>query len=301
MTKKIKVLMIDDEERFCTTTSKLLIKKGFETRVAHTAEQALKILKHNPQDVIVLDIQMPGMDGLAALTKIKKMAPETQVIMLTGHGSKNSALRALVREAFDYLKKPCDINMLALRIHDAYAEKKHGFKFDDKKALNIMTHMNKQTTILADLAIRDAVKKMMPWLETDNRKSNKMETFHTFLLVLDQTSLPVGGLTPMDFFKTARPDYISQDTMPTTNTYQFSPAFWDGLFSDRMKDITGIKIREIMSKLPPVINENANLLEVADLMYKKQKRLLLVKGVTNITGIISDQDLFLEMGHTILD
>ncbi|MCD4722863.1 MAG: response regulator [Desulfobacula sp.] len=286
MTKKIKVLIIDDEERFCTTTSKLLTKKGFETKVAHNAEQALNILNHTPQDVIVLDIQMPGMDGLSALTEIKKIAPETKVIMLTGYGSKHSALRALVREAFDYLKKPCDIDMLALRIHDAYTEKHNGFKFDDKKAINIMTRTSAQTTISADLTLLDAVK--------------KMETNHMFLLVLDEANLPVGGLTIMDFLKAARPDYIAEDMASTPNTYQFSPVFWDGLFYDRMKEIRDIKIREIMSKLPPVINENANLLEVADLMYKEQKNLLLVKGIIKATGIIRDQDLFLEMAHTIL-
>ncbi len=83
--------MVDDEERFRKTASMLLTKKGFDTTIAGSGEQALQILGETPFDVVVLDVQMTGMDGHEALSRIKKIAPETQVIMLTGFGTQDSA------------------------------------------------------------------------------------------------------------------------------------------------------------------------------------------------------------------
>ena len=157
MQNQIKVLLVDDEDRFCETTSKLLNKKGFDTAIANNAEKAIHILKDTKRDVIVLDIQMTGMDGHTALHEIKKTDPDIQVIILTGHGSRYSAMRALVREAFDYLAKPCDIEILASRIQDAYLAKNRGFKFDDKKALNIMIPIHDLKSISADMSVKEAM------------------------------------------------------------------------------------------------------------------------------------------------
>ena len=84
MGKKIRVLMVDDEEQFRSTTSKILTRRGYETTVAESGEAAIQILKKSSQDVIVLDVKMPGMDGHDALREIKKIDPKVQVIMLTG-------------------------------------------------------------------------------------------------------------------------------------------------------------------------------------------------------------------------
>ncbi|MBU2648076.1 response regulator, partial [bacterium] len=72
MTEKIKVMMVDDEDTFRETTSKLLNKKGFETTIAASGEEAIGLIKKKPQDVVVLDVKMKGMDGHAALAEIKK-------------------------------------------------------------------------------------------------------------------------------------------------------------------------------------------------------------------------------------
>lgn len=73
MADKIKVLMVDDEEQFRATTSKILNRKGFDTTLAGTGEEALAILKKSPQDVVVLDVKMPGMDGHQTLAEIRKI------------------------------------------------------------------------------------------------------------------------------------------------------------------------------------------------------------------------------------
>src|SRR6056297_1478203 len=93
MTDKIKVLMVDDEAQFRATTNKILTRRGFDTIMAESGEQALEKLAENPA-VIILDIKMPRMDGHETLTKIRKTHPDLPVIMLTGHGDLKSARQA---------------------------------------------------------------------------------------------------------------------------------------------------------------------------------------------------------------
>jgi len=120
MDKKIKVLMVDDEERFRATTNKILIRRGFDTIMAESGEAAMEKLKENP-DVIILDIKMAGMDGHETLKEIKKQKPDIPVIMLTGHGALPSARQAQEEGAFDYLTKPCDIDVLAGKIKEFFS------------------------------------------------------------------------------------------------------------------------------------------------------------------------------------
>lgn len=299
MKNRIKVLLVDDEERFCQTTSKLLIKKGFDTSIATTAEMALEILKDAPQDVIILDIQMTGMDGHRALNEIKKADPDIQVIMLTGHGTRYSAMRALVREAFDYLSKPCDIEVLATRIHDAHRAKYHGFKIDDKKALNIMIRMEDLSFVTADITIKQAVENIFGPIDRPSLWPGPMGKSLNLALVHDERNVLTGMLTRMDIIRAVRPEYIEAGESFREDSAKFSSIFWSGFFSDRVKAVSKKKVRDIMSELPPIISENANLLEVAHFMWKEKKRLLLVKDISKVIGIIRDQDIFWEIADVM--
>jgi DNA-binding NtrC family response regulator len=124
MTNKIKVLLIDDEDRFRETTGKLLNKKGFDIITAANGEEALIRMGETP-DVVVLDVKMPGMDGHLVLREIKARRPDVPVIMLTGHGRQPSFTIAMEEGAFDYLNKPCDVNTLVASINKAYGAARH--------------------------------------------------------------------------------------------------------------------------------------------------------------------------------
>ncbi len=269
---------MDDEDRFCETTSKLLIKKGFDTAIANNAEKAIHLLKDNKRDVIVLDIQMTGMDGHTALHEIKKSDPDIQVIILTGHGSRYSAMRALVREAFDYLAKPCDVDILASRIHDAYLAKHRGFKFDDKKALNLMIPLHELKSIPADMGLKEA-----------------MAMGEGFLAVMDERKMLAGILTRMDIIRSVRPEYISGEGTFNEQSSRFSSMFWSGFFSDRVKAVSQKKVWEILSDPQPTISENANLLEVAHMISGTTGGVLLVKDISKVIGIIRDEDIYSEI------
>jgi DNA-binding response OmpR family regulator len=119
----VKVLVIDDEERFLETTRKLLERRGIETLTASNGIQAVDIVAAEPVDVVILDVKMPGLDGIEVLKRIKQTSPAAEVIMLTGHVSLESAIDGLKYGACDYVMKPCDIEDLVARIRAAYERK----------------------------------------------------------------------------------------------------------------------------------------------------------------------------------
>ena len=121
--EKISLLIVDDEERFLSTTQKLLEKKGIRTFTATSGNAGYEVLETNPVDVVVLDVKMPGMSGMGVLKRIKKDFPEVEVIMLTGHATVETAVGGIKYGAFDYLMKPCDIDVRADKIREAYAKK----------------------------------------------------------------------------------------------------------------------------------------------------------------------------------
>ena len=116
-------LIVDDEEEFLATVMKRLKKRNVNVKGAKSGEEALQILEQQPVDVIVLDVRMPGMDGIQTLREIKKRFPLVEVVMLTGHASMEVAIEGMELGAFDYLMKPADIDELLYKLQDAYKKK----------------------------------------------------------------------------------------------------------------------------------------------------------------------------------
>ena len=123
MTEMPRVLLVDDEERFRVTLKKMLASQGLAVAAVGSGPEALAELQSQPYDVVLLDIRMPGMDGLETLTEIKKLRPDTEVIMLTGHASMDAALEISKRGGYDYLLKPCPLEEILLKIDTAFERK----------------------------------------------------------------------------------------------------------------------------------------------------------------------------------
>ncbi|MEJ5347323.1 MAG: response regulator [Desulfosoma sp.] len=119
-----RVLLVDDEERFRTTMGKLLRKRGFEVEEAGSGHEAMVRLQQGDVDVIVLDVKMPGMDGIQALAKIKSMDPLPEVIVLTGHANVDAAVEIMRLGGYEYLLKPCPIDELVAKIEGALEKKR---------------------------------------------------------------------------------------------------------------------------------------------------------------------------------
>lgn len=121
--KNMRMMLVDDEERFLATTQKLLAKKGFEVFTAASGAEALDLLEKKIIHVVILDVKMPGMDGIETLKEMKKHFPLTEVIMLTGHATVESAVDGLKSGASDYLMKPADIDELIAKAGEAFEKR----------------------------------------------------------------------------------------------------------------------------------------------------------------------------------
>jgi len=300
MAEKIRVLMVDDEQQFRATTSRLLQKRGYETTIAGSGEEAIHILKQEPHDVVILDIKMPGIDGHEALSQIKEIRPETEVIMLTGHGTPDSAKESLVRNAFDYLNKPCPMDVLCAKINDAYAARHRDEPREEKKARDIMIHIGDYTTLTEDNTVRDAIKKLMESFKGLVSSSRIMETGHRSLLVFDQSKQLTGVLSIVDLIKAVRPSYLSAPKPSMADSMQYSSMFWSGLFTSQTRALADKKVADIMSESPPTVDEDSNLMEVADLMYRENLRRVIVSSKGNVIGVVREQELFFEMANLIM-
>lgn len=302
MTKKIKVLMVDDEEQFRKTTAKILDKKGYETTMAGSGEEAVELLKKQAQDVVILDIKMPGMDGHEALSEIRKIRPDAQVIMLTGHGGEASAKESLKRGAFDYLNKPCDIDLMAAKINSAYAAVVHeGDPRAEKRARDIMIHVDDYTTLTEDKTVKEAIEQLMKSFEGLAASNRIMETGHRSILVFDKKNKElVGILSIQDLMRGVRPAYLYAAKPSTADSMQYSTMFWSGLFTIQMKTLANKKIGEVMSESPPTVNESTNLMELADMMYTQGiRRAVVMDSDKNVLGVVREQELFFEMADIV--
>ncbi len=120
---KAKILLVDDEVAFANNIAKLISKRGYEVITVYNGESAIQAIEENEFDVIVLDLKMPGLDGLATLKQIKKKRPNVEVIILTGHGSMDSGIDGIQLGAFDFIMKPVRFDDLHEIIRQAFQRK----------------------------------------------------------------------------------------------------------------------------------------------------------------------------------
>jgi DNA-binding response OmpR family regulator len=121
--KEMKVLLVDDEEEFVKTLAERIEMRDVKSDVALNGEEALKTMDKDLPDVMVLDLKMPGIDGLEVLRRAKKAYPGVQIIMLTGHGSEKDEKEARRLGVFEYLQKPVEFEKLMRTITKAYKKK----------------------------------------------------------------------------------------------------------------------------------------------------------------------------------
>ncbi len=294
MSDTIKVLMVDDEEQFRETTKKLLKRRGFETLLAGSGEEAIDKLEENP-DVVILDIKMPGMDGHQALKEIKERFPDLPVIMLTGHGAMPSAREALVEGAFDYLSKPCDMDLLASKISEAYRHGKRAEAPEEKNVADVMIPIEEYTTLNGDQAVSEAIFQLKESFVSKVSTSRIMETGHRSVLVLDKNERVQGILAIKDLLEGIMPAYLSVPKPSMADSIRYSPMFWRGMFTREVKELAKKNIKDIMSPPPLMIDCESNIMEAAGMMIENSVRRLAVMRLGELVGVIREQDLFFEM------
>jgi two-component system, NtrC family, nitrogen regulation response regulator NtrX len=113
------ILVVDDEDAIVSSLSSILQDEGYEVSVAKSGVEALKIYTVDPPDLMLLDIWMPEMDGLETLRRVKETLPTAQVMVMSGHGSIETAVKAIKLGAYDYIEKPLSLENVTLRVKHA--------------------------------------------------------------------------------------------------------------------------------------------------------------------------------------
>lgn len=273
MVRKLRVLVVDDEERLAQSIARLLSARGFDARPAFSGQQALNGIESGEDvDVVVLDIKMPGMDGIETLKAIKKSAPQIEVIMLTGHASLDSGTQAMRLGAFDYLMKPCDIETLVERIREAY-------QVETIKRRPVLWQRN----FVKDLALY-SFKKLKPddllkeALEIFSRETGNLSVEEVYVQGADDRF--IGTVNKRDFIREAEQAHPGR--IFTWSEIKNNP----GLLPQK-------SLRSLMRPVPPqTASVEEQLTVVANRMIQHNVRCMPVTKKGKVIGIVRLQDIF---------
>ncbi|MBL7175449.1 MAG: response regulator [Desulfobacteraceae bacterium] len=279
MNEKIRVLLVDDEEQFVMNLTRILKVRGFDVSTAFDGFQAVDAVKHGGGfDVVVLDIKMPGMDGIAALGEIKRWAPDTEVIMLTGHATLDSGVQAIRRGAYDYLMKPCDIEDLTEKIreaHEAEHIKRHPVLWPRKMIGEIVLHSLKK------LQPDDPLIKALEILSRESGEEAVEEVY-----ILDSEDRLQGFVTKRDLLNEV------QKAFPDI------PISWNNLL-DNPRWLPQKTLRDIMRHEQITTQPDGYLRDAANQMIMNNVRCMPVVSEGKAIGIIKMQDIFKYVEHEI--
>jgi DNA-binding response OmpR family regulator len=306
------IMLVDDEVTLVKSMARRLEKRGIKTISAYSGEECLEKLKEiKDLDVIVLDVKMPGMDGIETLREIKKFSPLIEVIMLTGNATIESGIKGMKSGAYDYLMKPCDIEelfnkvMLAVQKKQMHEEKIYDWgRFMETSTLQeLMIPLDDYATVSEDASILEAFNA----LEEAQRSFHPDRYRHMAILVLDKDQHVVGKLSQHDIIQALEPQYREIKDRQTTASdhFGFSPAFveevalqftaWDRPLQNLYKKALEQKVRTFMYK--PVdgdyIEVSATINEtIHRLIVGKHQSLLVTDGPAGIVGIVRLTDVF---------
>ncbi len=285
--------------------------RDIETITAFSGEEGLEKLKTNQNlDVIVLDVKMPGMDGIETLKEIKSASPLTEVIMLTGHGTVESAIEGMKLGAYDFLSKPCDIEELAGKVEAAAKKKQaHEEKMRDWECYiesstlkKIMVPIAEYATVFEDANVLEAFNA----LEEAQKVFDPKRYRHRAVLVLDKKNRVVGKLSQHDIIQALEPKFkeSKERKKGAAEKFGFSHKFiesvalqfdfWDRPLENLYKKALEQKVKSFMYKPTEgeYIEVSATMNETIHRLIVGKHHSLLAKDGPDIVGIVRLTDVF---------
>ena len=305
------IMLVDDEVPFVETMAKRLGKRNIKTITAFSGEEGLEKLKTNQNlDVIILDVKMPGMDGIETLKELKTASPLTEVIMLSGNATIDSAINAMKLGAYDFLKKPCDIEELVNKVEEVSKKKQiHEQKMSDWKFFmeistlkELMVPLAEYATVSEDANIFEAIQA----LEDSQKASDPKRGRHRAVLVLDKENQVIGKLSQHDIIQALEPDYkkIKERKKGALDQLGFDRKFmesvslqynmWDKPFENIYKKALEQKVKSFMYKPTEgeYIQVSASIDETIHQLIIGKHHSLLVVNDEYIVGIVRLADVF---------
>jgi FixJ family two-component response regulator/predicted transcriptional regulator len=305
------IMLVDDEISFVETTAKRLTKRNIDTITAFSAEEGIEKLKNNNNlDVIVLDLKMPGMDGIAALKEIKKLSPLIEVILLTGHATIESGINGMKLGAYDFLKKPCEIEELVSKVEEATKKKRaHDEKIDvwerfmeTSSLKELMVPLVEYATVSGDANILEAINA----LDDAQNAFDPKRYRHRAVIVLNNENRVVGKLSQHDIIQALEPEYkeSTKHKHSALDHLGFGRKFiesvslqynmWDKPLQNLYKKALEQKVKSFMYK--PTEDEHIKVSAtmndtIHQLIVGKHHSLLVTDG-SDIVGVVRLTDVF---------
>ncbi len=286
--KPIRVLLVDDEDIFRQGTAKLLARRGFLVEEATSGEAALEHLRESRPDVVILDLRMPGMDGIATLQQIRAMAADLPVIVLSGHGQYDDAVASIKLAVVDFLQKPVDIELLVARLHHAH-EHGHREVLRERTIAELMVPPDWYRRLYVDQPVADAVDALKDTFFAPREHPDATQERLRSVLIFDRSDRFVGILRFPDLLKLVLPPFFTN--LPYTSYYT-------GMFLAQCKLIGNRQIAELLEE-PVSIAEDAPLIEAVHLMVIHHLINLPVMRAGHLVGIIREKDIILEIAARI--
>lgn len=154
METKINLLFVDDEEKFLEAMTKRLEARDFNVIAVNRGEKAIEAARSNPVDIALVDLKMPGIDGETTLKALKQEHQWMEIVILTGHGSIDSAVECTRSGAYSYLQKPCDLDQLMEVLKEAYQK-----RVMNKTKIN-KERLNKMLEIVQSSSVKDILQRL---------------------------------------------------------------------------------------------------------------------------------------------
>lgn len=287
--KVIALLLVDDEAEFRDATARILERRGFRVTHAESGAQCLERLQAAVPDVVLLDLKMPGMDGIATLQAIRKDHADLPVIILTGHGGFSEALSGIRLEIVDFLQKPVDLDDLARRIRRLLAGGPRQ-RLREKSIVDLMVPASSYRRVYTDDPIRnvvDALRASM-FMQVEGKVT---EHGHRTVLVFDRQERFAGLVRIGDVLRLVVPEFLRSSPYSS---------YFTGMFLAQAKVVGQNRAVDLLGD-PVSIDVGAPLLEALHLMLVHHMINLPVMRDGQLAGILRDKDLLLEVADAIVD
>jgi len=281
--KPLNVLLVDDEEDFRLATSRALSKRGFTVTTAAKSEEAIASVSSMRPEIVLLDLKMPGMNGIETLQKIRQIEKSLPVIILTGHGSFHDALASINLEIVDFIQKPVDMDLLVGQIRRFLVwGKKETLR--EHTIAELMVSPDYYPKLYIDEPVSTALEKVKEAFFPTDAGRIKVPKIRS-ALVYDQQDNFLGLIRFQDLLKLVLPDFLEDSPYSS---------FFTGMFLAQCKMISQKSVSELMDELVSV-NIEVPLMEAVHLMVQHHLVTLPVMREGKLAGILRERDIILEI------
>ena len=284
----IDLLLVDDEVDFRQAASRSLERQGFAVRLAESGEQALELLAEKLPAVVILDLRMPGMDGIATLGILRERHPNLPVIILTGHGRYADALAGIQMKIVDFVQKPVDMKDLGDRIR-ALLVWGAAPSLREKTITELMTPPDRFQRIQADQPVRDLVLLLFDSISSEDL-DDPIGHPRRAALVFDRQDRFQGIVRIADLVRQIVPDALRNSPYSS---------YYTGMFLAQVKTIGSRPTADFVIQRAS-ISPDSPLMEAIHVLQTARRHDLPVISAGKLVGVLRGQEVFQEIARAML-